>query len=155
MDRRPPETRRDFLGKTLTAAAAATALPTILSAKAFGQGDRVAPSEKITLGVIGIGPRCRDSSRIPPSRRVTGAGHCGSDAALPEPLEQSACRRWGEDCKPLYASGLHISRHVAGDGFRSDWQSGQYVRQLSTNAGTPTANGSTFANPSDTKSTDR
>ncbi len=58
MDRRPPQTRRDFLGKGLAASAAASALPTILSAQAFGQGDRVAPSEKITLGVIGIGPRC-------------------------------------------------------------------------------------------------
>lgn len=46
--------RRSFL----TAAAATVTAPYVISAKAFGAGDDVAPSEKITLGVIGIGPRC-------------------------------------------------------------------------------------------------
>ncbi|MEM7476225.1 MAG: Gfo/Idh/MocA family oxidoreductase [Planctomycetota bacterium] len=44
-----------------TFAAAATALsaaPYFVSARAMGAGSLVAPSEKITLGVIGIGPRC-------------------------------------------------------------------------------------------------
>lgn len=47
-------TRRTFL----TAAAASVAAPYFVSSKAMGAGDDVAPSEKITLGVIGIGPRC-------------------------------------------------------------------------------------------------
>ncbi len=46
-------TRRQFLG-----AAAAAAVPLILPARVLGLGGSVAPSEKITLGVIGIGPRC-------------------------------------------------------------------------------------------------
>lgn len=46
--------RRCFLAAT---AAAATA-PYFISSKALGAGDNVAPSEKITLGVVGIGPRC-------------------------------------------------------------------------------------------------
>jgi len=50
-------TRRDFLLST-TAAAAVAAAPTIIPAKALGRDGATAPSEKITLGVIGIGPRC-------------------------------------------------------------------------------------------------
>ena len=47
--------RREFL---TTTAAAAIAAPYFLSSKAMGAGDDVAPSEKITVGVVGIGPRC-------------------------------------------------------------------------------------------------
>jgi predicted dehydrogenase len=47
--------RRDFLK---TGAAAAIAAPYFVSSKAMGAGDDVAPSEQITLGVVGIGPRC-------------------------------------------------------------------------------------------------
>jgi len=50
-------TRRDFLQGSL-GAAAAMSLPWIVSARALGRDGAVAPSEKITLGVIGIGPRC-------------------------------------------------------------------------------------------------
>jgi len=39
------------------AAGAALVAPAFVSAKALGAGDHVAPSEKITLGVIGVGPR--------------------------------------------------------------------------------------------------
>lgn len=45
--------RRTFL----KASAAATA-PLLVSSKALGLAGAVAPSEKITLGVVGIGPRC-------------------------------------------------------------------------------------------------
>lgn len=47
--------RREFL---TTSAVAAVAAPYFVSSKAYGAGDTVAPSEKITLGVVGIGPRC-------------------------------------------------------------------------------------------------
>lgn len=47
--------RRKFLQGT---AARAVAAPYFVSSKALGNGAFVAPSEKITLGVIGIGPRC-------------------------------------------------------------------------------------------------
>jgi hypothetical protein len=52
-----PATRRDFLF-TATAASVAAALPTIVPARALGRDGATSPSEKITLGVIGIGPRC-------------------------------------------------------------------------------------------------
>jgi predicted dehydrogenase len=49
--------RRQFLLGAATAAAAAS-LPTIVPARVLGRDGNVAPSERITLGIIGIGPRC-------------------------------------------------------------------------------------------------
>jgi predicted dehydrogenase len=51
MSNKPGQTRRQFLGQSVAAAA----VPWILPATGAGA---FAPSEKITLGVIGIGPRC-------------------------------------------------------------------------------------------------
>ncbi len=48
--------RREFL--SATASAAAVTAPWFVSSKSLGADGSVAPSEKITLGVIGIGPRC-------------------------------------------------------------------------------------------------
>jgi predicted dehydrogenase len=50
-------TRRDFLWGTAATAAAAS-LATIVPAHVLGREGRIAPSEKIGLGIIGIGPRC-------------------------------------------------------------------------------------------------
>lgn len=47
-------TRRRFLAQSF----AASALPMIISPHVLGRGGAVAPNDKITLGVIGIGPRC-------------------------------------------------------------------------------------------------
>jgi hypothetical protein len=49
--------RRRFLRNSLIASAA-TSLPAIISASSLGGEGKVAPSDKLTLGVIGIGPRC-------------------------------------------------------------------------------------------------
>lgn len=57
MNDQSPTTRRDFC-KLSAATAAAVSLPWFVSAKALGLGGNEAPSEKITLGVIGFGPRC-------------------------------------------------------------------------------------------------
>ena len=50
-------TRRDFLAD-LGKGAAVASLASIVPASALGFQKNVAPSDKITLGVIGIGPRC-------------------------------------------------------------------------------------------------
>jgi len=49
--------RRDFIRRSV-ATSAAFALPSIVPAAVLGQAGAVAPSETISLGVIGIGPRC-------------------------------------------------------------------------------------------------
>lgn len=50
-------TRRDFLATSLVTSAASVAT-TIVPAKVLGRDGAVPPSEKITFGIIGIGPRC-------------------------------------------------------------------------------------------------
>jgi hypothetical protein len=49
------ETRRGFLGRGLKAAAFAAAAPTILPASVLGRNGSVPPSERITMGFIGVG----------------------------------------------------------------------------------------------------
>ncbi len=50
--------RRKFLRQSIAIASSTIALPSIVSPAALGFGNAVAASERITLGVIGIGPRC-------------------------------------------------------------------------------------------------
>lgn len=57
MSRFTRSSRRQFLRTTLATGAAWTA-PVIVPATSLGSTGRAAPSERITLGVIGIGPRC-------------------------------------------------------------------------------------------------
>ncbi len=57
MKQQPSLSRRSFLQSSLVAGAVTTA-PWFIPAKALGREGAIAPSEKITLGVIGIGPRC-------------------------------------------------------------------------------------------------
>jgi predicted dehydrogenase len=51
--------RRKFFVQSALAASG-LALPTIIPARALGRDGATAPSERITLGVIGYGPRCRN-----------------------------------------------------------------------------------------------
>src|ERR1700675_2281020 len=50
-------TRRDFLKLSVTASTAVS-FPWIIPARALGRAGVAAPSERITLGVIGNAPRC-------------------------------------------------------------------------------------------------
>ena len=49
------ENRREFLSRSVSA----IAIPTVISASALGLGAAVAPSERITIGMIGIGRQAR------------------------------------------------------------------------------------------------
>lgn len=53
-----PATAVGFSRRSLLAAGAAAAATTVVPASVLGRNQAVAPSETITLGVIGIGPRC-------------------------------------------------------------------------------------------------
>ncbi len=58
MKRTHQPTRRQFMQSTL-ASTTGLSIPLMVPTHALGQNAPVAPSEKITLGVIGCGPRCR------------------------------------------------------------------------------------------------
>ena len=51
--------RRDFLRRSCAAAALATALPTIITYSVLGKDGAVRPSNRITVGCIGVGPQGR------------------------------------------------------------------------------------------------
>jgi predicted dehydrogenase len=51
--------RRHFLKHTTTLAAAAAALPSIVPASVLGRSGNVAPSNRVTVGCIGVGPQGR------------------------------------------------------------------------------------------------
>lgn len=55
MKREPVVSRRQFLKKTATAAASAVVFPYIVSSSALGKAGSVSPSNRITLGCIGMG----------------------------------------------------------------------------------------------------
>jgi len=57
MHQQTSTTRRGFLRKSAVLSSA-LALPSIVPASVLGKGNAILPSERITLGVIGIGPRC-------------------------------------------------------------------------------------------------
>ena len=50
-------TRREFICRAVTSAAAVS-VPWIIPGRVLGQGPVAAPGERVTLGVIGMGPRC-------------------------------------------------------------------------------------------------
>jgi predicted dehydrogenase len=54
MSKSAKTTRREFIRRSVAAASLATFVP----AHVLGRAGAVAPSEKLTLGIIGIGPRC-------------------------------------------------------------------------------------------------
>ncbi len=54
-----PTTRRDFLRTSLTAALAASAAPTFVPSSVLGADGQTAPSNRLTIAAIGVGPQGR------------------------------------------------------------------------------------------------
>jgi predicted dehydrogenase len=48
-------TRRDFVKRSATLVAGAVVLPQIIPSSAFGMGGRIAPSDRLVMGAIGVG----------------------------------------------------------------------------------------------------
>lgn len=62
MSRKHRLSRRTFLARTSSSAAAACAAPLVLPASAVGAGDRPAPSERVHVGMIGVGRQARHAN---------------------------------------------------------------------------------------------
>ncbi len=58
MKNKPQINRRKFV-KNVIVSSSSLALPVYIKAKALGRDGYTAPSNKITMGVIGVGPRCK------------------------------------------------------------------------------------------------
>lgn len=91
--------RRAFLKSTMAVAGAA-ALPSIVPARALGKEDAVAPSERIVLGAIGIGPRGRHVlGCMLAERDVQFVAICDVQASRRDAVKAMAAARYGNnDC---------------------------------------------------------
>jgi len=92
-------TRRDFLGHALAAAGAA-AVPCFIPARALGRDGATAPSERIVLGGIGLGPRGQyDLSVMLPEKDVQFVAVCDVQRSRREQVKQIADEHYGnKDC---------------------------------------------------------
>ena len=93
-------TRRECL-KAGAAAGAAMMMPTIIPASALGRGGAVAPSERITLGAIGIGNRGEfDLGWMLPEKDVQFVAICDARKERREHVKQLVDKKYGNsDCK--------------------------------------------------------
>jgi predicted dehydrogenase len=92
--------RRQSL-KTMAAAGAACLMPTIIPASALGRGGAVAPSERIVLGAIGLGPRGEfDLKWMLREADVQFVAICDVRKVRREAIKQIADKHYGNaDCK--------------------------------------------------------
>jgi predicted dehydrogenase len=93
-------TRRQCL-KAAAASTAAIALPTVVPASALGRGGAVAPSERITLGAIGIGARGEfDLNWMLPEKDVQFVAICDARKVRREHVKNLVDKKYGNsDCK--------------------------------------------------------
>ncbi len=92
-------TRRRFLQRAATAAGT-VALPCIIPGSALGLNGAVAPSERIVLGGIGLGPRGKfDLSVMLPERDVQFVAICDIQRTRREEIKKMADDHYGnQDC---------------------------------------------------------
>jgi predicted dehydrogenase len=91
--------RRQFLRRT-AAAAGALAMPWFIPARALGRDGAVAPSERIVLGGIGLGPRGQyDLSVMLPEKDMQFVAVCDVQRTRRERVKQMADEHYGnQDC---------------------------------------------------------
>ncbi len=91
--------RRSFLQQTLLAGSA-VALPWFIPARALGRDGAVAPSERIVLGGIGLGPRGQyDLSVMLPEKDVQFVAICDVQRTRREKVKQMTDAHYGnQDC---------------------------------------------------------
>src|SRR5579863_1604196 len=92
--------RRDFLHRSV-AAAGTVALPYFIPARALGRAGAVAPSEKIVLAGIGLGPRGQyDLSVMLPEEDVQFVAICDVQRSRREQVKRQVDSYYGnQDCR--------------------------------------------------------
>jgi predicted dehydrogenase len=100
--------RRDFLRRA-TVAASVASLPWFIPARALGRNGAVAPSEKILLGGIGLGPRGQyDLSVMLPEKDVQFVAICDVQRSRREKVKQMADAHYGNTDCAMYADMFEL-----------------------------------------------
>lgn len=100
--------RRQFLGRTL-AAASTVALPWFITSRALGKDGAVAPSEKIVLGGIGLGPRGQyDLSVMLPEKDVQFVAICDVARNRREQVKQMVDAHYGNTDCAMYSDMFEL-----------------------------------------------
>jgi len=102
--------RRAFLRRTATGTAlAAAALPTFIPAHALGRDGAVAPSERIVLGAIGIGPRGRHVlDCMMAEKDVQFVAICDVQRSRRESVKKMADSRYGNSDCVMYSEMFNL-----------------------------------------------
>src|SRR6185369_798501 len=100
--------RRDFLKRTLAATCVA-GLPAFFPAHALGRDGAVAPSERIVLGGIGLGPRGQyDLSVMLPEKDVQFVAICDVQRSRREKVKEIADAHYGNKDCVMYADMFEL-----------------------------------------------
>src|SRR6188474_439545 len=100
MREKPKLTRRRFMKRAIGAAAVATAGPTIVPITALGAEERPAPSNRITMGFIGMGGQGTfDMGNLLGQREVQGLAVCDVDKRARDRARGEVERRYAERYK--------------------------------------------------------
>ena len=100
--------RRSFLARSLAATTAA-ALPWIVPARALGRDGAVAPSERIVLGGIGLGPRGQyDLGVMLPEKDVQFVAICDVQKGRREQVKRMADTHYGNNDCVMYRDMFEV-----------------------------------------------
>jgi len=95
--------RRQFMRGAAAAVGAVVAAPTIISPTALGRGGRVAPSERIIMGGIGIGRRgTHDLKWMLPESDVQFVADCDPQKSRAEAVKQVVDTHYGNTDFKIY-----------------------------------------------------
>lgn len=110
MTNRP--TRRRFLKAAAGATALAAAGPTIIPISALGAEDRPAPSNRITMGFIGVGGQGKyDMGNLLGHKEVQGVAVCDCDQSERDKAKEQVEKRYAEQMKNGTYRGCDTYEH--------------------------------------------
>src|SRR5882724_1283941 len=93
-------TRRRFLKSAMGACAVAAAGPTIIPISALGAETKPAPSNRITMGFIGLGGQGQyDMGNLLGHKEVQGVAVCDCDKSARDAAKQSVEKKYAEQAK--------------------------------------------------------
>src|SRR5260221_13626448 len=104
--------RRKFLKRAAATAAIATAGPTIIPITALGAEDKPAPSNRITMGFIGLGGQgTYDMGNLLGQKEVQGVAVCDCDKSARDKAKETVEKKYAAQTKAGTFKGCDTYEH--------------------------------------------